>query len=998
MRVPTADLPRRSLGLRGWLIAAAILVVVLLLSVRGLARFYTDFLWFEEVGFDGTWRRLLSAKAVPALIFSALFFVFLLVNLIVADRIAPRYRAAGPEDEIIERYRTYVAPYAGRLRVLVAAFFALIMGGGVSAEWRNWILFSNSVDFGVEEPQFNRDIGFYVFRLPFLQFAVGWTFAALLVVLIVTAVFHYLNGGIRLQSPWQRVTPQVKVHLSVILALMALTKTAQYYLARFDLVFSRRGVVDGASYTDVKAQLPALNLLMIISVAAAVLFIANIWRRGWVFPIIAVGLWAFISLVVGTIYPAVIQQVVVRPNEPSRERPYIERNIEATRAAFGLDEVEVRRFEYSTDLEEADVAANNETLSNLRLWDPPMLQPALTPQEIQTFYTFNDVDVDRYEVGSERLLTFVAPRELDPERIPDRTWTNRHLVYTHGYGSVAVDGTTVEDGEPSYLLQGIDPPENELGTDVDFRGVYFGEDFGGYAIVDTEVPEQQAASDVETEEVRYTGAAGVKVSNIVKRLAFAARFGDWNIVVSGQINGDSRVLYKRDVRDRVETAAPFLRFDSDPYPVFIDGRMLWLIDAYTTTDRYPYSQSLNPRNLPDGSGLDTSFNYVRNSVKATVDAYDGTITFYVVDEEDPIIKAYRRAFPELFTDEDEMPAGLRDHWRYPEDLFRAQTEHYTQYHMTDPDEFYRKQALWDIAPTPESQVAETTATTRAGNDGGRNTALPPSGSPSPPLYLTLQLPGNEGQEFVLTRSFVPRAKPNQLSAFIAARSDGANYGNLIVYELPANLVAPSPARAGSVIQSERAISEQITLLTRAQSQVVAGEVQLIPIGNSVVYVRPIYVDPRGEGAYARVRFLAIAYDERAVLADLDPAPGSSAYPSVEEALTALINNEEPPLPEDDDGDDGETPGTTPETPESSTTTTTPDTTPEPGTAAELIARAIEEFAAADRALAQGGPNALAEYQEHVEEARRLIAEANELVAGAATTTTSTPVSNARLRR
>ena len=357
MRVTSADVPRRPLGLRGWLIGAAVVLVFALLSLRGLARFYTDYLWFKEVGFGDTWRRLLSAKAIPALIFSTIFFVVMLVNLIVADRIAPRYRsAAGPEDEIIERYRTYIAPYSGRLRVLVALFFALIMGGGVSAEWRSWVLFRNSVDFGQKDPQFGKDIGFYVFRLPFLEFAVGWVFAALLVVLIVTAVFHYLNGGIRVQSPWQRVTPQVKVHLSVILALMALTKTVQYYLARYELVFSRRGFVDGASYTDVKAQLPALNLLMIISIAAAALFIANIFRKGWVFPVIAVGLWAFISLVVGTIYPAVIQRFVVQPNEFSREETYIDRNI-----AIDAHRVRARRQDHRH--------------ARLRLRDEPRYRP-----------------------------------------------------------------------------------------------------------------------------------------------------------------------------------------------------------------------------------------------------------------------------------------------------------------------------------------------------------------------------------------------------------------------------------------------------------------------------------------------------------------------------------------------------------------------------------------------------------------------------------------------
>jgi hypothetical protein len=982
MRVAPAELPRRPLGLRGWLIGAAVLVVILLLSLRGLARFYTDYLWFQEVGFADTWRRLLSAKALPALIFSAFFFVFLLVNLVVADRVAPRYRTEGPEDEIIERYRTYVAPYSGRLRVAVALFFALVMGGGVSAEWRDWILFSNAVDVGIEDEQFHRDIGFYMFRLPFMQFAVGWIFAALLVVLIVTAVFHYLNGGIRIQSPWQRVTPQVKVHISVILALMALTKTAQYYLARFELVFSDRGFTDGASYTDVKAQLPALNLLMVISVAAAILFIANIWRRGWVFPIIAVGLWAFISLVVGTIYPAIIQRFVVQPNELSREEPYIERNIAATREAFRLDDdhVTVETYDYAENLDEPDVDRHGETLANIRLWDPGRLHEAFrATEEIQTFYRFADVDVDRYEVGSdERLLTLVAPRELDAKNIPDRTWTNRSLVYTHGFGAVAAAGNESVEGEPSYLLRGIDPAEGELKDRLVEPGVYFGEGFEDYAVVDTKVAEQQASGEEATEEIRYEGDAGVRVSNIVRRTALALRFWDGNLFFSGQLDGDSRVLFMRNVRERVETAAPFLRFDSDPYPVLLESGLVWVVDAYTISDRYPYSQSLHPRNLPRDSGLDTEFNYVRNSVKATVDAYDGTIRFYVVDEDDPIVRVYRRAFPELFSDIEEMPRGLQDHWRYPEDLFRAQTEQYSLYHMTDADDFFRRQALWDVAPSPEATGPVSPATTRA---AGRDTTLEASGNPIAPLYLTMALPGEETQEFVLVRPYVPRRKANQLSAFMVARNDGDHYGELVVYELPENRVAPSPARAGTAIESTQAVSEQFTLLSRAGSSVLRGDVQLIPLGDAIVYVRPIYVLGEGESTFPRLRFVAVTYGERAVLADLDPQ-GSAAIRSVPEALAALIGDDATPPdqePPDQEPPDQEPPDQEP-----------PDDEPRAGNVAALLAEAAAEFQAADDALRAGGPDALAEYQRHVERAADLVEQANNLLAAGGSTTTTAP--------
>jgi uncharacterized protein len=963
MRVTSADVPRRPLGLRGWLIGAAVVLVILLFSLRGLARFYTDYLWFKEVGFSDTWRQLLSAKAVPALIFSAIFFVVMLVNLIVADRIAPRYRsAAGPEDEIIERYRTYVAPYSGRLRVVVSLFFALIMGGGVSAEWRSWILFRNSVDWGEKDPQFGKDLGFYVFRLPFLEFVVGWTFAALLVVLIVTAVFHYLNGGIRIQSPWQRVTPQVKVHLSVILALMALTKTVQYYLARYELVFSRRGFIDGASYTDVKAQLPALNLLMIISIAAAALFIANIFRKGWVFPIIAVGLWAFISLVVGTIYPAVIQRFVVQPNEFSREEPYIERNITATRAAFGLDDqrVDTQGFDYAADLDEADVQLNDPTLKNVRLWDPAQLQQVYRAQQERfPFYRFNDADADRYQVGVDEVPTMIALRELDAAGIPDRTWTNRHLVYTHGYGVVASASNLNDRGEPSYLASDI-PVQTDLQPAPEQPGVYFGEHMSGYVVVDTKVAEQEPSSGETTKAITYSGDAGVKASSWLRKAALALRFGDYNLFVSGQLTGDSRVLYKRDIRERVSTAAPFLHFDADPYPVVVDKKILWVIDAYTLSDRYPYSQSLNPSNLPDGSGLDTDFNYVRNSVKATVDAYDGTIKFYVIDGvNDPIIKAYQKAFPELFSPQREMPPGLREHWRYPEDLFRSQTEQFSTYHMTDAGDFFRKAFIWDIAPRPErGTTAATTVTTTRGNDGGRNTTLAASNTPIDPLYLQMQLPGEpQKQEFVLSRPYVPRGKPNQLSAFMIARIDGDNYGKLISYEVPNNEVAPSPAQAATLIESDPTISSALSLLDQRGSEVIRANVQLLPLGNAIVYARPIYVEGQGEGQFPRLRFVALAYNNNAVLVDFQGSPGDIT--TIPQGLVALITNQlpqEPPSPE------------TPENPDE-TTTTTNTTTPPTGSVQDLLAQAADQLEQADAARLAGD---LAGYQEHVTAARNLL--------------------------
>ena len=451
MRVPT-EAPRRRFRLRGWLIALVAILVILLFSLRGLAGFYTDFLWFDSLGQSSTWSSLLAAKVAPALVFTVVFFAIMYANLVIADRLAPKYRSMGPEDEFIARYREATGRFAGRIRIGVALFFALIAGIGVSSQWKQWVLFTNATKFGVKDPQFHKDVGFYVFKLPFIEFILEWLFAGLVIVLIVTAVEHYLNGGIRFQSPFQRVTPQVKAHLSVILALMALVKTAQYYFGRFELTLSTRGVVEGASYTDVKAELPALELLIFISIFAAGLFIWNIWRRGWVLPIIAVGLWAFVSLVIGTIYPAVIQQFKVGPNEFQAEQPYIARNIRATREAFGLDKVATTEYPFTSFNSVAsptDIVGsqNATTVDNARLWDPAVIQQTFSQlQNLQTYYQIGDVDVDRYLIDNKMQQVLVAARNLNSADLPSQSFVNRHIVYTHGYGVVASPSNSYQGG------------------------------------------------------------------------------------------------------------------------------------------------------------------------------------------------------------------------------------------------------------------------------------------------------------------------------------------------------------------------------------------------------------------------------------------------------------------------------------------------------------------------------------------------------------------------
>jgi uncharacterized membrane protein (UPF0182 family) len=998
MRAPD-DLPRRPRRAaktnrgRAILIVAVIAAFVLLTSLRGIAGFYTDYLWFDSLGQSGVWRGVLAAKVVLAVIFIAVFFALAWLNLLIADRIAPPYRVSGPEDELLERYHDLVAERTGWVRGGVAGVLALIAGSGVSAEWNSWLLFTNGGDFGITDQQFGRDVGFYVFKLPFLSFVVDWLFASLLIILIVTTVAHYLNGGIRVQPPAPRVTPQVKAHLSVLLAALALVKAADYWLQRFELTVSSRGVVDGATYTDVKAQLPALNLLVLIALAAAVLFIANIFRRGWTLPVLAVGLWVFVAVVIGGIYPQYVQRFRVQPNESAKERTYIERNIEATRDALSLREVRTERFTPTTNTDDVTLAGAEPTIRNIRLWDPAARLSGQTFEQLQRirdYYAIDDIDVDRYVVNGEATQYNIGARAIDPENVPGDSWESDHLAYTHGYGVVLAPSNASQGTEPEFQIGNVPPevaPELQAaGVTLDRPGVYFGEDLDGYIVVGTNRQEIDYQDEEETKFTRYRGEDGVRADSLVRRAAYALRFGDLNPLISDFLTDDSKVIYVRDVVDRVHALAPFLHADADPYPVVADGKVTWVVDLYTTTSRYPYAQEADTDQLSDDSGLDHDFNYVRNSVKATVDAYDGTVTLYVMDDGDPIIRAYQKAFPDLFTDADEMSQSLRQHLRYPEDLFRIQTAAYARYHLTDPDNFYTQENAWRVARDPGTAGADpsTPVTDTAGQATGEQRAARIA-----PYYQLLQLPGPEGTisaepEMVLMRPFVPQSEGDRtqlLTAFMAARMDGENYGELVVYEMPTGDLPDGPGIVGKSISADETVSELETVLGRGGSEVRFGNMLLLPINNALLYVQPFYVVAEGETSQLpRLERVIAVFGDDVVIEN-----------TLSEALAALfgdrIATQEQPVAEP----------TEPGTPEGETTPPGGDGTV-PERAATLLAEADALFDDADAALAERD---LAEYEQKLDEARAKVDEAIALLQGnedadgaggadGATTTTASP--------
>lgn len=900
------------------LITIAVVVVVLITSLRGIASFWTDYLWYDSLDQSGVFTGRLRAQSTLVAMFTGTFFVLQFVNLLVADRVAPAFRVPGPEEEVVERYRQLVGERTRLVRVVVAGVFALVVGSGTSGQWQSWLLFNNSVDFGQTDPLFHRDIGFYVFQLPFLSFAVGWLFAALVIVLILTTVAHYLNGGIRLQVPGpERVTPQVKAHLSVLLGLLALVRAADYYLERFELTVSTRGTVDGATYTDVNVQLPATNLLILIALSAALLFLLNTRRKGWALPAMAIGIWAVVAVVGGAILPALVQQYGVKPSESSREAEFISRNIEATRQAIGLGGVVDAPFVPTFDLDAADLTgANEQVVDNIRLWDPASDAAGATYRSLQSirdFYVLNDVDIDRYVIDGEMRQVIVSARDLNTAGVAD-SWESRHLAFTHGYGLVvAPTNIKDEDGRPSFLLSDIPlDEEGPASLGIDQPGIYFGENLSGFVITNTKRPELDFQDrEGEQQFTEYDGADGVNVDSTVRRLAFALRFGDPNVLFSRNLQSGSRVLFERDITERASTLAPFLDFDSDPYPVVLDGRIQWVLDAYTTSSRYPYAQ----RAITDGldepgqrADLDSRFNYVRNSVKVVIDAYDGTTTFYVVDPDDPIIQAYASAFPDLFTF-DAPPADLVEHFRYPEDMFRVQSNMWGRYHLSDPDVFYQQSEAWLVARDPGRTRQGTTGGAATG--GTTDTTAAPDAPPRQqnridPYYVLTRLPGQDELSFQLIRPFVPNSDEDNrqlLTAYLVAESDGANYGRLTSYRVTGGDFPDGPGIVADSISGAAEVSEQQSLLCRqgSGSKCTFGNLILVPIEDSLLYVQPLYVLADRDDAPALLERVIVEYDGDVAIGSTlrEALQGLSAFADLPDDPGEVV----PSDPSDDQPDD-----------------------------------------------------------------------------------------------
>jgi uncharacterized membrane protein (UPF0182 family) len=953
-RIPTARSGRRRL-----LLVVVAVLAGLLLAFTALSGFFIDVLWFREVGFEQVFWTVLRTKVVLGLVFGILFFLLLYANLWIVRRITPRYRPLTPEQEIVERYRLQFEPYARWILPAFAAVIAIFVGLGVTTQWRTFLLWRNSsgILFGAEEPLFDRDAAFYVFSLPWLRFVQGWLFSALVGVLIICALAHYLWGGIRPNAPGigEKVTPQVKAHLSVLLGLIMLTKAWGYYLGQFDLLQSTRGVVFGASYTDVNAQLPALRILIFIAIVCAVLFLVNIRLRGWALPVIAVGLLALVSILAGAGYPAFVQRFRVAPQELQRERPYIQYNIDATQYAFGLDGIDATPVTQGDGSVSADdVEANDATISNIRLWRPDILNSNYTSlQRFRAYYAFNDIDVDRYVLNGQRRVVMFSAREVSQAEIPEggRTWQNTHLVYTHGFGAVASQvNTATTEGQPVFSLRDI-PPTGEPLLEGNGQRVYYGEGAAGnasFVVVNSDAEEldyQGTGTDDQrfVAAPQYEGTGGIPIGGLFQRALFAWRFRDVNLLISDLILGESRIMVYRDIAERVPKAAPFLQFDADPYAAVVDGRLVWIWDAYTTTDQFPYSEPVDLSQVTSGSAQEGAptptgmANYVRNSVKVVVDAYDGSMVFYTRDEGDPIVEVWRRAFPELFTDFEEASPDLLAHFRYPENLFQIQAERYTSYHVTEPQVFYGQQDFWALPADP------TVGATAEGAQPAMR-----------PYYVLMKLPGEAAESFVLILPFTPQGRQNMV-AWMAAKSDpGEGYGDIVSFEFPAGLNVDGPTQVFARINQDARFSAERTLLGQGGSSVRFGDFLVIPVEDSLLYVQPVYVESNQPNAIPELRRVVVVNGEQIGLGN-----------NLTEALSDSIGEQVEPPP------DGEEP-------------------PPTGTVDEQVAALLEEaeqhFVAAEVALRDGD---LATYQSETEQAQAAIEDALALL-GAEPEPTASP--------
>jgi uncharacterized membrane protein (UPF0182 family) len=889
--VPTPQLPQiPPLSRRVRLVFAA--VVLLIIAIIVLSVFvsqYTNLLWFRSVNLSSVYTRRLVTELVLFVMFGLAMTVVVAVNVVIAYRFRPAFRPVSPEQEQLEVYRKTLHRFRWWVLGIISGFIGIITGSSASTHWKTWLLWRDGTPFHIKDPQFHKDISYFSFTYPMQRYALSVAFAIVIVSLIAVLLTSYIFGAVRLQTPGPKWTPAGRVHVSVLLGVFVLLKAVAYYLDRYGLAFSGRGIVTGPSYTDVNAVLPAKTILVFVAVICALLFFANIYTRNWLLPAVAFGLMVLSAIVIGGAYPALVQQFKVKPSAQDLEAPYISRNIAATRQAYGISAVKPQSYagvSPTTD-SPATLRAAVDAVAQIRVLDPNIVSQTFEQlQQQRSYYTFpQTLDVDRYPLGTTPGLTdsVVGVRDVNLAGLQpgQRNWINEHLVYTHGYGLVAASAnTSTSGGAPSFVEQDL-PPTGSIPISANGARIYFGESSPSYSIVgapagapprELDLPSGSASGQTNT---TYAGNGGVPIGSTWRKLLYALKYKDKNILLASGVNAKSQILYVRDPRQRVAKVAPWLTLDGDPYPVVVNGSIEWVVDGYTTTDGYPYSEqqslgsasktSLTANSASVAAQRNTHINYIRNSVKATVNAYTGQVTLYEWDQtapnvKDPVLATWEKAFPGVVKPQTAMPAGLVAHLRYPEDLFNIQRTLLAHYHVTDPHAFYNGTEFWNVPNDPTVSGAV----------------------PQPAYYFSMTPNGQPGGTtkpvFSLTSPLVSLNRRN-LTGYLSVNSQpgSGNYGKFTLLTVPAERVTDGPQQVQNDIESTTEVSRQLSLLRQGGSRVVLGNLLSVPVDGGFLYVEPVYVQSAGAGSFPVLRRI------------IAESNGTVSYePTLDQALNAVF--------------------------------------------------------------------------------------------------------------
>ncbi|MDN5724529.1 MAG: UPF0182 family protein [Propionibacteriales bacterium] len=928
----------------------AAIVALLVIAFVIFTNVWTDRLWYISFGFGEVFSTMLWTRLALFVGFAVLMAVVIVGNLLIARRLRPRTAARASGSELLDRYRSTLDKRFVPVVVVVGAILGLFAGGAGAGQVMTYQAWQNSTPFGQVDPQFGLDISFFVFEYPWWRFLLSFAFSALLLAAAASAIVHLMSGALRLTETGrgrrQFASPAAQAHLSILLGLALLVKGVDYWMDQYGLALKDSALLTGMTYTSSNASLNALRVLAAIAVLCAVMFFANAVVRRWAVPLVGLVLMVLSGLILQVAYPGVMQGISVNPDEPQKEKPFIERNIAATRAAYGVEGTEVTSYSAETDVSAGQLRADAEALPGIRLMDPSVISPAYEQsQQVRGYYSFPELlDVDRYTIDGEETDAVVAVREMDLTGLDQPSWNNLRTVYTHGYGLVAAYGNRKgPGGEPEWIVKDI-PPTGKLAEHE--PRIYFGELQNSYSIVGAPTGTPPTELDTPGSENgdgpkynTYTGKGGVPIGNLVNKVAFAAKFADVNILLSDRVNAESKIIHDRTPKQRVEAAAPWMTVDSNAYPAVVEGRIVWIVDGYTTSNSYPNSQRVSLQDSTTDSqsetgtvGIqqDTKINYVRNSVKAVVDAYDGTVSLYEWDEKDPVLKTWQKAFPGTVKPKSEISKDLLSHLRYPSDLFKVQRSILGRYHVTDPNNWYLNSDLWVVPPDP-------VAVNRSGKAAQES-----------PFYLSIKWPGDEAPIFSQTSTYVPNGRQN-LAGYLAVNADASdpNYGKLRILRMSDSSQIDGPGQTFNALVNDRAVAERLRpYLNQGAAQARYGNLLTLPVGGGLLYVQPIYTMREGtDGAFPGLQFVVVRFGDHIGIGN-----------TLQEALDQVFAGNAGA----DTGEDGEP--------------SQPTGKVDNPAANRALQQAEKAFADADAALKSGD---LATYQAKLKEAQKLVEEARQ---------------------